>query len=490
MTTTTTTTAIEKEEDATVPPHRILHKPVSTVLVVSFVVALLTLASYSSNQGMISQYYHYHYEYASTTTTTTAEATVARDTLDPRTIFHQLLRDKYPECRVLSHHNTKTIDLDTMGRYVQVISNNATNPPYDHISCFLMKARYNCAYRPNAPFRMAHHYELVLQLSLPSSNDTSTTTTTAATTATVRDKECRIKALIGDTLQEWSEQWSHSFKNVTSTTTTTTNPPKNIYRIRLQGNSYLRQLWEALACGILASSKYSRLVTHLSLQQGGPGISLQDFATRSAGGGGGDGGGGVDVNDLGRPLTNRTYLQQRGCHGENKADLSAYYRRKAVVPPNLPGCNDNVAVLELAHQWRISYMFKPTMYTPNALEYLFRERLGIPSSSSEHTTTNPTISSESEQDVLVWNSVMKEPQNITPPRMILPKRQQPQQWNIESWLWKLRDLQLRDLNSRYFGANNPWVHPGDFHACMPGPPDDQAHLLLYLLWSGYSMTTP
>jgi hypothetical protein len=77
--TTTTTTTIEKEEDETVPPHRILHKPVSTVLVVSFVVALLTLASYSSNQGMISQYYNYHYDYASTITTTkTTKTTTTR----------------------------------------------------------------------------------------------------------------------------------------------------------------------------------------------------------------------------------------------------------------------------------------------------------------------------------------------------------------------------------------------------------------------------
>lgn len=35
---------------------------------------------------------------------------------------------------------------------------------------------------------------------------------------------------------------------------------------------------------------------------------------------------------------------------------------------------------------------------------------------------------------------------------------------------------------QYFGADNPWiVHPPGNHPCMPGIPDDEANILLYLL---------
>lgn len=107
-------------------------------------------------------------------------------------ILQRLLRDKYPECQLSPSPSTSSststsssfpsINLSTMGFY-----QNASDPvpPYDHLSCFLMKARYNCAYRPNAPFDMAHKYELVLRLP----NQT---------------RPCHLKALIAETLHEWN----------------------------------------------------------------------------------------------------------------------------------------------------------------------------------------------------------------------------------------------------------------------------------------------
>ena len=46
----------------------------------------------------------------------------------------------------------------------------------------------------------------------------------------------------------------------------------------------------------------------------------------------------------------------------------------------------------------------------------------------------------------------------------------------------LKATQQSSLDGYFFGASNPWItHPPDNHPCMPGIPDDEANILLYLL---------
>ena len=51
-------------------------------------------------------------------------------------------------------------------------------------------------------------------------------------------------------------------------------------------------------------------------------------------------------------------------------------------------------------------------------------------------------------------------------------------------VWEMgyfRKLQARDLN-RWFGADNPGIlEKPDAHPCLPGVPDDEANVLLYML---------
>jgi hypothetical protein len=163
------------------------------------------------------------------------------------------------------------------------------------------------------------------------------------------------------------------------------------------------------------------------------------------------------------------------------------YRRRAVVPPNLPNCNDDIASIHVG-QWRFSYIFKPTMYSQAALQEIYHDRFGI--TPDDSWTSNSTVSETTDEQTrpalppkywLVWNFANKERQTVTPPGLAIPPSRI---ISIESWLWTLKDLQATQLG-KYFGANNPFIHPPDDHACLPGPPDDQVHLLLYLLWSGY-----
>lgn len=353
---------------------------------------------------------------------------------DPSIILKGLIQSNYPECQL----STTSINLATMGMYVKATD---THLLYDHVSCFVMKARYNCAYRPDAPFDMAHKYELVLRFP----NHT---------------KDCRLKALIMDTLNQWRRL------STSQDSQDKVNVKVQRHHVFLQGNSYVRQLWEALVCNIVSFQQPTLQIpiTDFRVQFGGPGIAMQDFAARRNRP--------VETDELGSPISNMSHVQIAGCHGEANADLSPYFRRKAVVPPNLANCNDNVAMIEIAHQWRFYYIFKPTMYSPKTLEHIYRQRFDISQDNIDD-----------DKFWLLWNSVLKEPQNVT--AAYLPSFTR--QLSIESWLWTLRDLQLRDLN-RYFGANNPWISkPPDFHACMPGTPDDQVNLLLYLLWTEYHM---
>ena len=44
-------------------------------------------------------------------------------------------------------------------------------------------------------------------------------------------------------------------------------------------------------------------------------------------------------------------------------------------------------------------------------------------------------------------------------------------------------IQKRDIG-RWFGADNPWItNVPDNHACMPGPPDDEINLIMFLIFS-------
>ena len=58
-------------------------------------------------------------------------------------------------------------------------------------------------------------------------------------------------------------------------------------------------------------------------------------------------------------------------------------------------------------------------------------------------------------------------------------------WQARSY-WPFKQfttLQTFDIG-RWFGADNPWIYEvPDDHACMPGPVDDMANLLMFSIFS-------
>lgn len=351
--------------------------------------------------------------------------------------FLTFLENDFPECLPPNG----LIQLSSMGFY-RKIQNQSEPPRYDHVSCFVMKARYNCAYRPDYPLEKPHHYELALRFHDSNNSDGENL------------RDCSLRTVIDRALS------SRILPTLKSANDQVLNP-NHKWHIVLQGNSFVRQIWEALACTLPASR-----ISDFIVQRGGPGIQLKDFTRRK--------GRLVGLDELGDALENRTWVQEKGCHGDKSSDLTPYFRRRAIKPPNMPDCNDNVAMIELDSMWRFYYIFKPTMYTNDSLVHLYDDRLRMPRKSTSLLETSTAV--------LVWNYVMKVPQNISPPIPVSRELQ------VESWSWKLRDLQLRDIG-QFFGANNPWIkNPPDFHPCMPGIPDDEVNLLLFALWTGSNIS--
>eukprot|EP00539_Tryblionella_compressa_P000484 CAMPEP_0178747746 /NCGR_PEP_ID=MMETSP0744-20121128/8495_1 /TAXON_ID=913974 /ORGANISM="Nitzschia punctata, Strain CCMP561" /LENGTH=425 /DNA_ID=CAMNT_0020401021 /DNA_START=468 /DNA_END=1742 /DNA_ORIENTATION=- len=355
----------------------------------------------------------------------------------------------FPQCI----STTGKIALNTMGSYQ--LRQQHTWKRYDHSTCFVMKARYNCAHPPQnngTTPRKASDYELVLNLSNNSATSNNSSPSTSSTAPS--QSYCRIGELVeamggpGNlNLPHKSELKSDGINN--------TKPPTK-RTILIQGSSFVRQLWESLVC------LFSSNITKIMVQEGGPTISLAAFQKRH--------GKKIQVEELGTRIDNMSRLEHEGCHGPDDNNITKFYDPLAEHVPtrNIYNCNDNIAMVEFDHKVRIHYMFRPEEYEPEAFETVYKEYWGI-------NNATETI------DALVYNFGVRREGNFVPPSFQLAAARR-QNINAREWLGQLKTIQLRDLGV-YFGADNPWItHPPDYHPCMPGIPDDQAHLLLYLLW--------
>ena len=316
----------------------------------------------------------------------------------------------------LIERELRSLTLTHVGRYVPANKSMDGRPPpprYDHLSCFVMKARYNCATAAATADR-ATDWKLVLKNSAKNG------------------KECDPQALVGyfggpvALAEDWLSQVSQE----------TFKP----FVVVFHGNSFLRQLWEALTC------IWRHQITDLLLQQGGPDISIVGLKDR----------GPIDTHEIGSIIRNPS--GEMGCHGAT--DLRSYYESDITVPSTIPECNDNIAMVEFGSRIQFYYVFCPWVYANIASVY---DKLGLRAD---------------DIDVLVFNDGedKKYPQSL--------RRQLKAGIFNESIIWVLdqfKRIQIRDTG-RWFGATNPWItNPPDIHPCMPGVPDDEADLLLFLL---------
>jgi hypothetical protein len=303
------------------------------------------------------------------------------------------------------------ISLEASGQYI-----SSDNPPrYDHTSCFAMKARYNCAsvYNATSTEKVATDYKLVWNYA----NHT---------------KDCDVRRVV-DTVGG-----PQGFARLLGRTNHT-----RPFQVLLQGNSYLRQIFEALVCG------FQSQITDLKVQVGGPRISKSNIEARK--------GRLPGIGELG-DMIDFSRAKEGGCHGGTS--IAKFYRRNVTVPPTTPDCNDNLGMVEFGNVIRFYYIFGPSMYSNETLHQIY-DKLGVRGDSV---------------DVLYFN-VNESKTSLAYERKV----------DYSSLLSTLRILQRRDVGT-YFGANNPWItDPPDGHPCMPGIPDDEVNVLLFLLLGEYGI---
>jgi hypothetical protein len=327
------------------------------------------------------------------------------------------------------HQTTSTSLPTTAGRtnataagFVQYVRSKAP-PRYDHITCNVMKPRYNCAAEQEAASRAS---------SSRLSRNSSTTK--------------RKNKPIGSAASDYKFQWRQNVEDPwcdLETLIDFVQGPSSIISQRsvlLQGNSYLRQIWEAMVCGFRSQ------VTNLTLLSHGPDMSLKSMAHR--------GGKLFQKQEMGKFLINQQSIP--GCHDDpSPVPLSRYYGNHVTVPPNVDHCSDDMAMVEFGNGLRVFYLFHPSRYESDAFTDIY-SKLDVPES----------------LDVMAW---------ISDSEQFMRNRTANVAWSLDNLLPTLKRAQLASIGY-VFGADNPWItNPPDEHPCLPGIPDDEANILLYLL---------
>ena len=314
-------------------------------------------------------------------------------------------------------NTTKTLlDIKTHGQFIH---DPDIQPPYDH-TCFLMKPRYNCAVEPGS--KMAHDdqaymWKFVLQ---SDQNDPHTL--------------CDIGKIVHDL-----------------------GGPAAVGRKRkvgLLGNSFLRQIFEAIAC------KYGRTqMTQIRLHVHSPAMSMEETAKRK--------GRKYALEEYGElasldPPSSRSNAKCYNMSGFSRIPLDK-------MTEVIPDCSDNVAVAEYNGKREAdSQLDTPTL----TIFYHFRSWL-LEDPAAMYTQFVGNLTQE--LDFIGHNDPK---QNIS---SLVPSMLSAQWSNFNDLKPFLESRQRRDAK-RWFGANNPWItSPPDGHPCMPGVPDDEAAIILFLV---------
>ncbi|GAX11669.1 hypothetical protein FisN_7Lh035 [Fistulifera solaris] len=346
------------------------------------------------------------------------------------------IREYFPECI----SETGMIDLKASGSYQPVLP--GTQPRYDHFSCYLMKARYNCAHPPDYDKPEASDYELVLYLGYE--NNT---------------KPCRLRSV--------SDALGGPVGLAQRPSPTSDTVPNSPIRITFHGSSYVRQMWEAMTCGFRDD------ITQLLAKQPGPDVSLPAMERRNHSL--------IGFSEIGKPIRSTEWIQKGRCHGVYKNELAEYYRAGVLQVPGdtIDGCNDSIAMVRFQQLVEVYYVFRPNDFSANAFNRIYSDFFQLTDNAGNDVSS---ISQKVTLNALVWNMGLEKPENILPNGV-----QAKQEIGVDPWLQILMALQRRDIGV-YFGADNPWItKPPDGHPCMPGIPDDEVNLVLYSLYTGYTI---
>ncbi|KAL3764499.1 hypothetical protein ACHAW5_004762 [Stephanodiscus triporus] len=345
------------------------------------------------------------------------------------------------------------------GKFTPRDNNDRSTPRgvgYDH-TCFVMKARYNCALPPGSNKSRAEDYKFVYHHRDEEDEN--------GRQQPPCDLDDVIKWLGGPTGLGRALASSGIGK-----------PSKPHYQVMLQGDSRLRQVIEALIC------RYPDQITNLTLTFESTDLDMNGMWHMS------------NVthilrsNETGKPrligIANESDgfmsyrdIRRKGCHGSNRMDR--FYYPGVSVPTSINGCSDDSLMVEFGRMIRFYYLFRPYLYSDEAILTTY-EKLGM-TTRMDQATGNVVLH---DIDVLLWNRVGSMPERSL--RFLAPERQN----SLISFDWGdvqalMGEIQKKTIGS-YFGAENPFITkpPDEMHACMPGYPDDMVNIMLFSLLGG------
>ena len=277
------------------------------------------------------------------------------------------LKQQFPACFPVP------VDLN-LAELKFVPHNESRAVTYNH-TCFIMKARYNCAHNnTNEPH--AEDFKLMYRLN-------------------GREEFCDLNELVN---------WIGG-----PTGLATFLPPlPRPYQVAIQGNSTMRQVFEAIVC------RFSQQITDLKLSLIGPGMSLShvqalkeernvtdyhnilrfdELPTILH----------VDMeqnqkkeqrpDNLSSKAISFSELERGGCHGESSTNLTRYYNI-GPVPRNIAGCKDNFAMVEFGGAIRFYYSFRAYWWEDDAIKSMYKH-LGMPVAENGKLHV----------DTMVWNTM-------------------------------------------------------------------------------------
>jgi len=362
----------------------------------------------------------------------------------------QRLRAKHPGCfskNMFKDYEGMTRKFKKQTMTYSLLGRNSTESVrYNHL-CPYMKFRYNCARKnPLGYGKNPTDWKLILKYGSDQCNLWNF----------IHDLGGPIG--VADMLIQRQHQHLPTRKGSQDYGTNKKTEEARPFNVVLFGNSYLRQIIESLICSwynditYVAIQKDAKFKVDMAFLNAQPNGGLQSFPINMTG----------DMQAMPQIWDSE--------HCKKTQNVSQFYHKNVPTPQVCIGYDDNIAVVEFGKKIRFHFVYRPSLH---------QDQIGI---FDEKFNLNPK-----DVDLLLFSNGEEE---FTPPELkkIFESSEVWKQritWPKNIQLFKT--IQQRD-SRQWFGANNPWIIDSpDSHACMPGPPDDEVNLLLYLIFSNATM---
>mmetsp|Transcript_1971 Transcript_1971/g.2316 ORF Transcript_1971/g.2316 Transcript_1971/m.2316 type:complete len:459 (-) Transcript_1971:84-1460(-) len=349
---------------------------------------------------------------------------------------------------------------------------------YNHLCPYIQKDRYNCARNESDILEYGDNpTDWKLTLKLPNDHGYERSDRPIENGISNSSGDCNLWNLVHDIggpvgvaesvmeLQQTSHHKDDQSNLAEKDTSGRKGKNQRPYIVLIAGNSYLRQIFEAISCGWFNDvTDYRAMIGSYYCDS----IECRKKKLKERGGLKYEPNEVGNITSLLEKVKTSCYMNESCTRHKSK---NKFYRPGVTVPPPRQDIfgedvSDNIAMVEFGRKIQFYFIFHPNRYN---VTRLFEEKLNL---------------DFGDVDKLIWNCI------DDPDLEMKQIFKSTGVWQTRS-IWpykKFRFIQSRDIG-RWFGADNPWIYDvPDTHACLPGPPDDEVNLILFLILSNAFVT--